>query len=125
MTKLVEEAHVRMNQDARDATKFHGIYIDHHSSVSLQQRPRPRRLLLRMVAVITALAAFTALSAVYAAPWDPKGQGRNDLNPYADDRRLVFENGKFKLLLISDLHYAERESNLAWADWSAINVSYC
>lgn len=55
---------------------------------------------------------------VSAGRWGFGGHGRHDdLNPYSDGRRLTFQDGKFKLVLFSDLHYGEREGDLEWAEW--------
>jgi hypothetical protein len=49
---------------------------------------------------------------------------KDPLNPYPDGRRLTFnQDGTFKFVLFTDLHYGERGANNTWAQWAVEAVS--
>lgn len=97
-----------------------------HKVSSTSSRRRWIRIVLfaAMLALITYCALLTNVVPAFAAPWSSPGKNKDALNPYPDGRRLTTtSSGKFKIVLFSDLHYGERDTNNTWAAWADEAVS--
>lgn len=87
------------------------------------QPPPPRRGTLLVVLAVTMLLGLLGVLSLALPGSAGVIRAHDPLNPYDDSRQLQAHDGRFKVVLFSDLHYGERGANNSWVPWADEAVS--